>query len=87
MSILERRLVGFLWRCGNPQCNCVQPVIQEHTINSDGELVKEEFWEGDFMPDPGSTGEQYLLNELAEQCYRHKMEEDPFEPGVWERDI
>ena len=87
MTTQSRKLVGFLWRCEDPDCNCVQPVIEEHTINSDGELVKEDVWEGTFISDPGSSGEQDRLNELAEQCDRHKMEEDPFEPGIWERDI
>jgi len=85
---MTRRLIGYLWRCDDPECNCTQPVIEEEATRSDGFVDREFIWKGTFLSDPSSREEdEYLSTELTEQCRRHQMEEDPFEPGRWEREI
>ena len=89
-----RRLIGYLWRCDDPTCNCTQPVIEEHSINPTSVYTKvektkevERNWEGTFLSDPSPAEEEILLDELAGECRRHRMVEDHLEPGRWERDI
>ncbi len=84
---MSRRLVGYLWRCEDTDCSCSQPVMEEQWTNSYGELIVDRTWEGIYLSNPSSLEEEMLLEELAERCHRHGLEEDSGWPGWWEREI
>lgn len=83
MSV-ERRLIGRLWDCGDPDCACVQPVIEEEVTSGTG-FTSERLWEGDFFSDPSPSELEFAHDQLAEAAARHGLEPDGFETNVYER--
>ena len=95
MRARVRKLVGYLWRCEDFACNCTQPIIEEQWVHQDYDDWAvfsdpkgfERTWEGTWLSDPSPSEEEMLRDELAKECYQHRMVEDPLEPGRWEREI
>lgn len=86
MRAMSRKLIGYLWTCGDPSCGCTQPVIDEVWEDADGEH-RERFFEGTFYADPAPYEYEFLAEELAEAAQRHGLAQDSFDPERWERDL
>ena len=87
METVTRILRGFIWRCGDPDCFCLEPRIDEVATNAVGEETSTPVWHGTFISDASSFDEEYAREELAAAAARHDLEPDGFDPNVYEREI
>ena len=90
----NRRLVGHIWRCGDDECECIQPVIDEvweQRCEIAGAVVwegrTERVWEGTWMAEPSRFDLDELRDELTGACERHKLERDGWDSDRWEREL
>lgn len=80
---MTRRLVARLWRCEDPECDCVQPALMEML----GDEEVERIWEGTYLHEASPAEMEMLRDELAEVAHKHRLEQDDWDPDVWSREI
>lgn len=94
-DVRDRRLVGFLWDCGDPACDCRQPLIVERWLQlhhlpngvEEWDDREERVWEGTWFAEPASWDFEEMRDELTDACERHNMERDSWDSDRWEREL